>query len=395
MFEVNDKVVYGIVGVCEVEDIAAPPIKGIEGDYYFLQPVYDDKGIIYSPVNSTKVQIRSIISKNECEKIIEKAKNCVKDELLNEKLSPAKYDEIVKSQDIEQLMHLVRHLYNIKNERAKDLRKMKSADSRTLSLARILFFILHIFAIRYSCGERMFSSFEFAKKRIIVRLIILFFLIMAIGAFIIIGFLTKTDNVNELKKTDASGGNDYMYDRIVAITFDDGPCSRTTNRLLDGLKERNVKATFFLVGENAESNEKVVKRMYEEGHLIGNHTYSHIKLDECNISSAVGEINKTNEIIKSITGEDVKYIRPPYGAYSDKLLSHVNMTPVLWSIDPDDWATTDTAYVVKSVVYKVKNGDIILLHDIYDSSVEAALEIIDRLSSKGFVFVTVDQLMLD
>lgn len=241
----------------------------------------------------------------------------------------------------------------------------------------------------------MFSSFEFAKKRIIVRLIILFFLIMAIGAFIIIGFLTKTDNVNELKKTDASCGNDYMYDRIVAITFDDGPCSRTTNRLLDGLKERNVKATFFLVGENAESNENVVKRMYEEGHLIGNHTYSHIKLDECNISSAVGEINKTNEIIKSITGEDVKYIRPPYGAYSDKLLSHVNMTPVLWSIDPDDWATTDTAYVVKSVVYKVKNGDIILLHDIYDSSVEAVLEIIDRLSSKGFVFVTVDQLMLD
>ena len=140
MFEVNDKVVYGIVGVCEVEDIAAPPIKGIEGDYYFLQPVYDDKGIIYSPVNSTKVQIRSIISKNECEKIIEKAKNCVKDELLNEKLSPAKYDEIVKSQDIEQLMHLVRHLYNIKNERAKDLRKMKSADSRTLSLARKLLY---------------------------------------------------------------------------------------------------------------------------------------------------------------------------------------------------------------------------------------------------------------
>ena len=140
MFEVNDKVVYGIVGVCEVEDIAAPPIKGIEGDYYFLQPVYDDKGIIYSPVNSTKVQIRSIISKNECEKIIEKAKNCVKDELLNEKLSPAKYDEIVKSQDIEQLMHLVRALFNIKNERAKELRRMKSADSRMLTTARKLLY---------------------------------------------------------------------------------------------------------------------------------------------------------------------------------------------------------------------------------------------------------------
>ena len=181
----------------------------------------------------------------------------------------------------------------------------------------------------------------------------------------------------------------------IALTFDTAWGNEDIPQILKILKQENVKATFFLVGENAESNEKVVKRMYEEGHLIGNHTYSHIKLDECNISSAVGEINKTNEIIKSITGEDVKYIRPPYGAYSDKLLSHVNMTPVLWSIDPDDWATTDTAYVVKSVVYKVKNGDIILLHDIYDSSVEAALEIIDRLSSKGFVFVTVDQLMLD
>ena len=196
--------------------------------------------------------------------------------------------------------------------------------------------------------------------------------------------------INPLRQADTvSPGSKTVY-----LTFDDGP-GEYTQQLLDTLAKYNVKATFFLVGENAESNEKVVKRMYEEGHLIGNHTYSHIKLDECNISSAVGEINKTNEIIKSITGEDVKYIRPPYGAYSDKLLSHVNMTPVLWSIDPDDWATTDTAYVVKSVVYKVKNGDIILLHDIYDSSVEAALEIIDRLSSKGFVFVTVDQLMLD
>ena len=196
--------------------------------------------------------------------------------------------------------------------------------------------------------------------------------------------------INPLRQADTvNPGSKTVY-----LTFDDGP-GEYTQQLLDTLAKYNVKATFFLVGENAESNEKVVKRMYEEGHLIGNHTYSHIKLDECNISSAVGEINKTNEIIKSITGEDVKYIRPPYGAYSDKLLSHVNMTPVLWSIDPDDWATTDTAYVVKNVVYKVKNGDIILLHDIYDSSVEAALEIIDRLSSKGFVFVTVDQLMLD
>ena len=89
MFEVEDKVVYGIVGVCEVESIDVPPIKGIDGKYYFLQPVYDNKGIIYSPVNSTKVMMRKIISREEAEKLIVKAQNCKKDTLLNEKVTPA------------------------------------------------------------------------------------------------------------------------------------------------------------------------------------------------------------------------------------------------------------------------------------------------------------------
>ena len=140
MFEVNDKVVYGLVGVCEITDISAPPIKGIEGDYYFLQPVYDDKGIIYSPVNSAKVQIRNIITKKEAEKIINFEKNCRADSRLNENISPAQYDEMIKSQEPMKLLHLIRVLYNIKNERAKDLRKMKSADSRMLATARKLLY---------------------------------------------------------------------------------------------------------------------------------------------------------------------------------------------------------------------------------------------------------------
>lgn len=140
MFEVNDKVVYGLVGVCEITDISAPPIKGIEGDYYFLQPIYDDKGIIYSPVNSVKAQIRTIITKKEAGKLVDIAKNCRTDERLNEKVSPAQYDEMIKSQDPIKLLHLIRILYNIKNERAKDLRKMKSADSRMLASARKLLY---------------------------------------------------------------------------------------------------------------------------------------------------------------------------------------------------------------------------------------------------------------
>lgn len=140
MFEIGDKVIYGVVGVCEVEDIAKPPIKGIEGDYYFLQPVYDSKGIIYSPVKSNKVLMREIMTVKDADKLIERARNCKKDDMLNEKVTPNQYDEMIKSQNAFELMHLIRGLYNIKNERAKDLRKMKSADSRMLLAARKLLY---------------------------------------------------------------------------------------------------------------------------------------------------------------------------------------------------------------------------------------------------------------
>ena len=140
MFEIQSMVIYGVVGVCEVKDIAAPPIKGIDGQYYYLQPVYDDKGIIYSPVNSNKSMIRAVISKEEAEKFIEMAANCKSDEELNSKVMPMQYDEMIKSQDVYKLLHLIRNLYNIKNERAKDLRKMKSADTRMLQAARKLLY---------------------------------------------------------------------------------------------------------------------------------------------------------------------------------------------------------------------------------------------------------------
>lgn len=139
-FERNDKVVYGVVGVCEIVNIAKPPISGVDGDYYYLQPIYDSKGIIYSPVKSNKVMMRYIMSEEECNKLYTRAKNCTKDTLLNEPVPSAKYDDMMKSQDALELLHLIRALYNIKNERAKDLRKMKSADSRMLLAARKLLY---------------------------------------------------------------------------------------------------------------------------------------------------------------------------------------------------------------------------------------------------------------
>lgn len=186
-----------------------------------------------------------------------------------------------------------------------------------------------------------------------------------------------------------------FYEKTVAITFDDGPRAGCTSRLLDGLKERGIRATFFLIGENIVGNEEVVRRMYKEGHIIGNHTYTHVELAKLSHEAAMNEINKTNALIEEITGEKVAYIRPPCGSWSERMVFEVDMTPVFWSVDPKDWCTADAAKVVSRVVNDVNDGDIILFHDIYDSSVTAALEVIDRLRAQGYVFVTVDEILIE
>jgi peptidoglycan/xylan/chitin deacetylase (PgdA/CDA1 family) len=184
-------------------------------------------------------------------------------------------------------------------------------------------------------------------------------------------------------------------ENYVAITFDDGPQYKTTMALLDGLKERNVVATFFLLGEKIEERREVVLRMHEDGHLIGNHTYSHIQLTNISVDEAVREIDKTNALIAEITGETPTFIRPPFGSWSTQIEEKISMTPVLWTVDPCDWNTKNVNQIVNSVVKNTKNGDIILMHDIYETSVTAALEIVDRLKAQGYQFVTVDQLILD
>ena len=180
----------------------------------------------------------------------------------------------------------------------------------------------------------------------------------------------------------------------VAITFDDGPHKTYTPLLLDGLKEREVKATFFLIGENISGKEEIIRRMAEEGHLIGNHTYSHVKLTALSEEAACEEIRKTSERIFAITGKPVEYIRPPFGEWKKSLECGLNLFPVLWTVDTLDWTTENVSDVVRRGTETVKDGDVILLHDCYASSVKAALAIIDILKSRGFRFVTVEELIL-
>lgn len=180
----------------------------------------------------------------------------------------------------------------------------------------------------------------------------------------------------------------------VALTFDDGPNRKYTPELLEGLKERKVCATFFLMGKNIEGNEEIVKRMQEEGHLIGNHTYNHVQLDKVSVSEAKEEIEKTSNEIYEITGVYPTYIRPPFGAWRKDLDLTVTMFPVFWDVDTLDWKSKNVSQVMQIVNGEVHDGAIILMHDGYETSVEAALQVVDTLTKEGYEFVTVDQLLV-
>lgn len=208
---------------------------------------------------------------------------------------------------------------------------------------------------------------------------------------------SDTEEVKEVISEKVSGETSE-YGEIppkIALTFDDGPNAACTGRLLDGLKERNVRATFFVIGKNVQANPKLIKRIHEEGHMIGNHTYSHAELSKVPEEKTKEELTRTSRTVHAITGEYPQYMRPPYGVCSRELEDSLDMILVRWTIDPLDWKTENTDEIVKKVVTNAEENDIILLHDCYNSSVNAAFRIIDILQEKGFEFVTVDELFLN
>ena len=221
------------------------------------------------------------------------------------------------------------------------------------------------------------------------------FLLLTTDLFLSALFLknghTDTEKIFSLPVISKTAGTP----KYIALTFDDGPSRKYTPILLDGLKERGVHATFFLMGKNIEGKEDIVKRMSEEGHLIGNHSYEHIQLTKAGAKAVCEAVEHTQEQIEAITGKRTEYIRPPYGDWNEELEEEIGMTPVLWSLDSLDWKLKDTGKIIHQVLKDVKDGDIILLHDIFPSSVEAALELIDILQKEGYVFVTADELLIE
>ena len=184
-------------------------------------------------------------------------------------------------------------------------------------------------------------------------------------------------------------------EKKVAITFDDGPDSDYTELLLVGLKERGVKATFFLLGKQVDQYPEIVKEIYEDGHLIGTHSYEHVNLRNLSDVAAIEQVDKTNQAIYEITGEYPQFIRPPFGSWKNNLDYETEMIEVLWDVDPLDWKTSNSDVIAKRVVDKVGENDIILLHDASESSVNAAFKIIDALEKEGYTFVTVEEILFD
>lgn len=197
----------------------------------------------------------------------------------------------------------------------------------------------------------------------------------------------------ETKTNEITGENAEM--KKIALTFDDGPHPVYTPMLLEGLRERGVKVTFFLMGSAVESYPDIVKQIAEDGHLIGNHTFHHVSLENADDNMIQAEVVSANELIEEVSGQYPQFIRPPFGQCSDRIESQTGMLCVLWNIDPLDWCTADASKVVQRVVSKARENGIILMHDQYKTSVMAAFTIIDELQKEGYDFVTVDEILLD
>ncbi|MBV9643348.1 MAG: polysaccharide deacetylase family protein [Verrucomicrobia bacterium] len=195
----------------------------------------------------------------------------------------------------------------------------------------------------------------------------------------------------------ATYGQVQVDQPYVAMTFDDGPSAENTPRLLELLKQRNIKATFFLIGQNAAANPDLVRRILGEGHEVGNHSWSHPQLSKLSDDRVRVEITKTQDAIKQASGFTPTILRPPYGAITPRqrawIETQFGLNIILWSVDPFDWKRPGASVITQRILSQVRPGAIILSHDIHKQTVDAMPATLDGLIAKGYKFATVSQLL--
>lgn len=211
-------------------------------------------------------------------------------------------------------------------------------------------------------------------------------------------FEIDIENSSIIKVKNTSFDFDFVTSRkidtdkkLVALTFDDGP-NYNTNKILDVLNKYHVPATFFVLGSKIKGNEYILKKMKDSGMEIGNHTYNHLLLTKYKEDKIKKEITDTNNLIFEITGKEPKLFRPSYGSFNKKIKNISEMPIIIWDIDTLDWKYHNSKKITSRVVNKVKDGDIVLMHDIYSATSNALDNIIPMLVNKGYSFVTVSDL---
>ena len=202
-------------------------------------------------------------------------------------------------------------------------------------------------------------------------------------------------NFTVLLESDYKNESGYDYNnskKSIAITFDDSPNLGKTNKILKYLNDNHFHATFFVVGEKCEYNEDLLLSIKNNGNEIGSHTYNHQNLNKITDDELIFDYKKVNSIYKRLFNEDIKYLRPPYGLYKNSQLSVLDVSFILWSLDTNDWRYKNSDYLVNYVLDNVKDGDIILFHDSYDSTVNAIEKLLPLLYSKGYQVMSVGEL---
>lgn len=203
----------------------------------------------------------------------------------------------------------------------------------------------------------------------------------------------KYSKKNNIKQDNNRNLKEFSNKKLIAFTFDDGPSYIGTNKLLDNLDKYNARVTFFVLGSRVENYKDTLTKAYKMGNTIGNHTYSHSNLLKLDNYSVMDEIKKTNETIKNITGSETIYLRPPYGNINSDIKNISNMYTILWNLDTEDWKNKDKDRIADYIVSNAHDGSIVLLHDLYETSVDGALLAMERLEKEGYAFVTIDEMI--
>ncbi len=203
----------------------------------------------------------------------------------------------------------------------------------------------------------------------------------------------SSSSSSEKSTSSTSKTTDPNAKKYIALTFDDGPYSPVTNRILDTLEKHGAKATFFVVGDRVAQYATSLKRASDLGCEIGSHTYSHKNLNRLSVSEMSNEMSKSVDAISRVTGKGVAIMRPPEGAANDTVKNNVGFPLIMWSVDSLDWKNRNMQMNYNNVVDDVFDGSIILMHDLYPATADAVERIVPDLIAKGYVFVTVSELM--